>query len=66
MLNLTIFYKLRKKLKECNFDYIIDIDAIHSFFTVPASIGLKTKIISWEHFNFYSDLGVKEEDGEEF
>lgn len=59
LLNLTIFYKLRKKLKECNFDYIIDIDVIHSFFTVPANIGLKTRIISWEHFNFYSDLGVK-------
>ncbi len=59
VLNLIIFYKLRKKLKECNFDYIIDIDTIHSFFTVPANIGLKTKIISWEHFNFYSDLGVK-------
>ncbi len=57
--NLTAAYKLRKKIKEYDFDYIIDIDTIHSFFSIPAVIGLKTKVISWEHFNFYSDLGVK-------
>lgn len=57
--NLTAAYKLRKKIKEYNFDYIIDIDTIHSFFSIPATIGLKTKVISWEHFNFYSDLGIK-------
>lgn len=57
--NITVIYKLRKKIKEYNFDYIIDIDTIHSFFSIPATIGLKTKVISWEHFNFYSDLGVR-------
>lgn len=45
--------------REYDFDYIIDIDTIHSFFSIPATIGLRTKVISWEHFNFYSDLGVK-------
>ena len=57
--NLTAAYKLRKKILEYDFDYIIDIDTIHSFFSIPATIGLRTKVISWEHFNFYSDLGVK-------
>ena len=57
--NLTASYKLRKKLKKYDFDYIIDIDTIHSFFSIPAIIGLRTKVISWEHFNFYSDLGIK-------
>ena len=57
--NLTAAYKLRRKMKEYDFDYIIDIDTIHSFFSIPATIGLKTKVISWEHFNFYSDLGIR-------
>lgn len=57
--NLTAAYKLRKKIKEYDFDYIIDIDTIHSFFSIPATIGLRAKVISWEHFNFYSDLGIK-------
>lgn len=57
--NLTAAYKLRQKIKEYDFDYIIDIDTIHSFFSIPATIGLRTKVISWEHFNFYSNLGVK-------
>lgn len=57
--NLTASYKLRKKLKKYDFDYIIDIDTIHSFFSIPATVGLRTKVISWEHFNFYSDLGIK-------
>lgn len=57
--NLTAAYKLREKIKKYDFDYIIDIDTIHSFFSIPATIGLRTKVISWEHFNFYSDLGVK-------
>lgn len=57
--NLTAAYKLRKKIKEYDFDYIIDIDTIHSFFSIPATIGLRTKVICWEHFNFYSDLGLK-------
>lgn len=57
--NLTAAYKLRKKIKEYGFEYIIDIDTIHSFFSIPATIGLRTKVISWEHFNYYSDLGVK-------
>lgn len=57
--NLTAAYKLREKIKEYDFDYIIDIDTIHSFFSIPATIGLRTKVISWEHFNFCSDLGVR-------
>ena len=57
--NLTAAYKLRKKIKEYDFDYIIDIDTIHSFFSIPATIGLRTKVISWEHFNFYNTMGIK-------
>lgn len=57
--NLMIPFFLRKKIKEENFDYCIDVDTIFSFFSIPATIGLKTKIISWEHFNFYFDIGVK-------
>ena len=57
--NLTAAYKLRQKIKEYDFDYIIDIDTIHSFFSIPATIGLRTKVISWEHFNFYNTMNIK-------
>lgn len=57
--NLTAAYKLRQKIKENDFDYIIDIDTIHSFFSIPATIGLRAKIISWEHFNFYNTMDIK-------
>ena len=57
--NLTASYKLRKKLKEYDFDYVIDIDTIHSFFSIPATIGLKIKVISWEHFNFYNTMNIR-------
>ena len=43
--NLTAAYKLRQKIKEYDFDYIIDIDTIHSFFSIPATIGLKLSLI---------------------
>ena len=56
--NLVIPFLLREKIKKENFDFCIDVDTIFSFFSIPATIGLKTKIISWEHFNFYFDLGI--------
>lgn len=52
-------FLLRKKLKQEKYDYIIDVDTIFSFFSIPASIKTKTEVISWEHFNYYFDIGIK-------
>ena len=48
---LKILPKLRKFLKDQDVDVIIDIDIVLDGLSVPACVGLKTKVISWEHFN---------------
>jgi glycosyltransferase involved in cell wall biosynthesis len=40
-----------------NADILVDIDTILDIFSVPATIGLKTKLIAWEHFNFGESMG---------
>lgn len=60
--NLLSYGKLRKIVKKNQFDYILDIDVVLSFTSIPALFNLKTKIISCEHFNFYSNDGKKRRD----
>lgn len=43
--------RLRKFLREHKVDVIIDIDIVLDVLSIPACVGLKTKVISWEHFN---------------
>jgi len=50
---------IRKFVKKHEFDYVITVESILSFFTIPAITFLKTKNIVWEHFNFNTDLGLK-------
>jgi glycosyltransferase involved in cell wall biosynthesis len=49
---LGIIPKLRRFLKQKKIDIIIDIDIVLDVLSIPAAHGLKTKIISWEHFNY--------------
>lgn len=56
---LKIVYEIRKFLKENSIDILIDVDTILDIYGIPATRFNKTKIISWEHFNFYENLGVK-------
>lgn len=48
---LPLIPKLRKFMKTHDIDIIIDIDIVLDVLSVPASMGLKTKVISWEHSN---------------
>ncbi|MDE5588696.1 MAG: glycosyltransferase family 4 protein [Acetatifactor sp.] len=48
---LKVIPKLRRFLKERAIDVIVDIDIVLDVLSVPASKGLKTKVVSWEHFN---------------
>lgn len=48
---LPIIGKLRKFLKEKQIDIIIDIDIVLDVLSIPATRRMKTKVISWEHFN---------------
>ncbi len=49
---LKIIPKLRQFLRQQSVDIIIDIDIVLDILSIPAAKGLKTKIISWEHFNY--------------
>ena len=54
-----IVHRIRKFIKKKRINILVDIDTILDVFSVPALIGLDTKLISWEHFNFYETLGNK-------
>lgn len=55
---LKILPKLRKFLKSQDVDVIIDVDVVLDSLSVPASAGLKTRVISWEHFNYQFEQSV--------
>lgn len=48
---LKVIPRLRRFLKEQEIDVIVDIDIVLDVLSIPASRGLKTKVVSWEHFN---------------
>ena len=48
---------IRHYIKENNIDILIDVEVIASLFSILATRFTKTKLISWEHFNFYEDNG---------
>ena len=54
--------KIRNFVKDNQIDVLIDVDSILCVFTVPALIGLSTKHICWEHFNFKTNLGLRYRD----
>ena len=49
---LKVIPKLRRFLKERDVDVIIDVDIVLDCLAIPAAKGQKTKVISWEHFNY--------------
>ena len=48
---LPLIGKLRRFLKDRQIDIIIDIDIVLDVLSLPASRRMKTKVVSWEHFN---------------
>lgn len=46
--------KLRKFIVENNIDILIDIDTTLTIFSGFARLGTKCKLISWEHFNYWT------------
>lgn len=53
---LKVIPRLRRFLKKHEIDVIIDIDIVLDILSIPAVKGLKTKIISWEHFNYEYEM----------
>lgn len=54
---ISVVKGIRKYIKENNIDILVDVEVIASLFSIPATRFTKTKLISWEHFNFYEDNG---------
>ncbi len=46
-------WRTRRFIKKRKIDILIDIDGILDMYSIPAVKGLKTKVISWEQFNYY-------------
>ncbi len=53
---LPLLARLRHFLKENEIDVIVDIDAVLDVLSLNARRGLKTKIISWDHFSFEYEM----------
>lgn len=49
--------KLRCYLQRNKIDILIDVESILALYALPAVIGLKTRHVCWEHFNYNVDLG---------
>lgn len=55
----SAIWKIRQFVNSNEIDTLIVVDSISCIFTLPALIGLKTKHICWEHFNFINNNGNK-------
>lgn len=56
---ISIVYRIRQYLQQNNVDILVDVDTILDMFSIPATRFIKTKVISWEHFNFYESMENK-------
>lgn len=48
-------YRIHQFVKKQTIDILIDIDGILDMYSIPALVGTKTKLISWEQFNYYQN-----------
>ena len=55
---LKLIPRLRRFLKSQAVDVIIDIDIVLDCLSIPAARGRKTRVISWEHFNYQFEQSV--------
>lgn len=58
-----VFKRLYTYLKHERVDILINVDVILAIFSIPVKLFLSNmKIVSWEHFNYKSNLGVVRRD----
>lgn len=55
---LPLIPKIHRFFKEQKIDIIVDIDIVLDCLTIPATYGLSTKVVSWEHFNCLFEMSV--------
>lgn len=54
---IKVIKGIRRYIKKNKIDILIDVEVIASLFSIPATRFTKTKLISWEHFNFLENNG---------
>ena len=52
---LGLIFKIHHFVKSKDIDILVDIDGILDMYSIPALIGTRTRLISWEQFNFYQN-----------
>ena len=50
---------IRSFIQKNSVDFVVNVDTGMALFGIPASVGIKTKVITWEHSNFYNNWGSK-------
>ncbi len=55
----SVVFRLRRILIDESIDVLIDVDTMLALFSTTALLGTRTKHISWEHFNYKSDLNIR-------
>ncbi len=54
---IPIIFKLIKCIRTNQIDILIDIDGVLDILSLPAKLFTGVRVVSWEHFNFYENLG---------
>lgn len=55
---LPLVPRLRRFLKSNHIDLIIDIDIVLDVLSIPAVVGLGTRVLSWEHSNCFFEQSI--------
>ena len=55
---LPVIFKLIRYIRRNKIDILIDIDGVLDILSIPAKWITKVKLVSWEHFYFYNEMGT--------
>jgi len=52
-------FEIRKYIRQNSIEIVINVDVGMGIYGIVASTGMKTKVITWEHANYYNNWGSK-------
>jgi len=56
---IPLIRALRRRWQQHPPDILITVDTFLAAFAFPALLGLKTRRVAWEHFQYFTDLGMR-------
>lgn len=54
----TFLPALRRFLEKQHIDILVDIDLVLDILSLPAAMGQRVKVVSWEHFNYFFERKI--------